>query len=40
VHPRDLLDQLVSMARFVEEPPRMTRELIDAAVHTYFIMKA
>jgi hypothetical protein len=39
VHPRDLIDQLVSLARYIEEPPRMTRELLDACVHTYFIMK-
>jgi hypothetical protein len=39
VHPRDLLDQLVSLARYIEEPPRMTRNMLDAVVHTYFITK-
>jgi len=37
VHPRDLLDQLVALCRYVEEPPRMTPEMLDAVVHTYFI---
>lgn len=37
VHPRDLLDQVVALARFIEEPPRMTPELLDAAVGTYFL---
>src|SRR5579872_1842130 len=27
VHPRDLLDQLVALARYLEVPPRMTREI-------------
>lgn len=37
VHPRDLLDQLVSLARYIEAPPRMTPDLLDSVVHTYFI---
>jgi hypothetical protein len=37
VHPRDLLDQLVSLCRFIEEPPTMSRRLLDNVVHTYFI---
>lgn len=37
VHPRDILDQLVALCRYIEEPPRMRPELIDAVVHTYFI---
>jgi hypothetical protein len=37
VHPRDLLDQLVALCRYIEEPPRMAPELLDAVVHTYFI---
>jgi hypothetical protein len=39
VHPRDLLDQLVALARYIEVPPRMSRELLDAVVNTYFIAK-
>jgi hypothetical protein len=37
VHPRDLLDQLVSLARFIEEPPRVSPDLLDAVVDTYFL---
>lgn len=37
VHPRDLIDQLVSLARYIEEPPRMDPALLDAVVKTYFI---
>ena len=37
VHPRDLLDQLVALARYIEVPPRMTRDLLDSVVATYFL---
>lgn len=37
VHPRDLLDQVVALSRYIEVPPRMTPELLDAVVATYFI---
>lgn len=37
VHPRDLLDQLVSLAKYIDEPPRMSRKLLDSVVRTYFI---
>jgi hypothetical protein len=40
VHPRDLLDQLVALCRYIEEPPRMTPELLNAVVRTYFIVQA
>jgi hypothetical protein len=40
VHPRDLLDQLVSLSKFIEEPPRLVPELLDSVVNTYFVMKA
>lgn len=40
VHPRDLLDQLVALARYIEVPPRLTRELLDAVVNTYFIAES
>ena len=36
VHPRDILDQLVALCRYIEEPPRMTPALLDTVVHTYF----
>jgi hypothetical protein len=37
VHPRDLLDQLVALARYIEEPAVMSPRLLDAVVNTYFI---
>jgi hypothetical protein len=37
VHPRDLLDQLVALARYIEEPARMTPDLLDSVVNTYFL---
>jgi hypothetical protein len=37
VHPRDLLEQIVALARYIEEPPAMAPHLIDAVVNTYFI---
>ncbi|NUP98849.1 MAG: ATP-binding protein [Armatimonadetes bacterium] len=36
-HPRDLLLQLVDIARFNELSPELTPELLDAAVATYFV---
>lgn len=37
VHPRDLLDQLVALARYIEEPARLSPDLLDAVVNTYFL---
>ncbi len=37
VHPRDLLEQLVALSRYIEVPPRMSPELLDSVVGTYFI---
>jgi hypothetical protein len=37
VHPRDLLDQLVALARYTEQPAVMSPQLLDAVVNTYFI---
>jgi predicted ATPase with chaperone activity len=37
VHPRDLLDQLRDIARYLQIEPSMTRELIDDAVEAYFV---
>ena len=37
VHPRDLLDELVDIARFRDVPPAMSKELLDLACHTYFL---
>lgn len=37
VHPRDLLDQLVDIARYHQIEPRLDQELLDAAVDGYFV---
>lgn len=37
VHPRDLIEQLIALARYIDVPPRMTRELLDAVVNSYFL---
>ena len=36
-HPRDLLDQCLSLAEYLGEPPTMTRELLEAACAAYFV---
>ena len=40
VHPRDILDELVDIARYKSVPPTMSKELLDAACQSYFLMKA
>lgn len=37
VHPRDLLDQIIDIARYLQKEPRLNKELIDAAVDAYFV---
>jgi DNA-binding PadR family transcriptional regulator len=37
VHPRDILDQLLDMARYMNKPPVMSPELIDHAASSYFV---
>jgi predicted ATPase with chaperone activity len=37
VHPRDILDELIDIARFRGVPPNMTKELLDAACQAYFL---
>ena len=37
VHPRDIVDQLTDIARYLNEEPRLTPELIDTACQAYFI---
>jgi hypothetical protein len=37
VHARDILDQLLDMARYLNKPPQMTRELLDFAASSYFV---
>ncbi len=37
VHPRDLIDQIIDIAKYREVEPRMTEELFDDAVRSYFV---
>lgn len=37
VHPRDLIDQLIDIAKFTRTQPSMSRELISAACKSYFV---
>jgi hypothetical protein len=37
VHPRDILDQLIDIARYMNRPPKLTKELIDRAAAAYFV---
>ncbi|MFO7170645.1 MAG: ATP-binding protein [Chloroflexota bacterium] len=37
VHPRDLIDQLIDIARFTRTQPIMSRELLSAACRSYFV---
>jgi predicted ATPase with chaperone activity len=36
-HPRDLIDQLIDIARFTRTQPTMSRELLAAACKSYFV---
>jgi hypothetical protein len=36
-HPRDLLDQVTALCRYHGQEPALTRELLDAACHSYFL---
>jgi predicted ATPase with chaperone activity len=37
VHPRDILDQLLDIARYLNRPPQLTKDLIDRAAEAYFV---
>jgi len=37
VHPRDILDELIDIARFRGIPPSLSKELIDLACQAYFL---
>ena len=39
-HPRDLLEQIVSIAKFNSVPPTLSKVFIDRACHTYFFVEA
>lgn len=36
-HPRDLCDQIIDIARFLNTEPAMTRDLLDRAAESYFV---
>ncbi len=36
-HPRDLIKQALSLASYLNRPPHLTRDLIEAACHGYFV---
>jgi hypothetical protein len=37
VHPRDILDQIVDAAHYLDVPPAMSKDLLDRAVEAYFV---
>jgi predicted ATPase with chaperone activity len=37
VHPRDILDQLIDIARYLNRPPALQPDLIDMACDSYFV---
>ncbi len=38
VHPRDILDQLIDISRYLNRPPALTKEMIDRACEAYFVV--
>ena len=36
-HPRDIIDQLIDIARYQNRPPVLTKDLIDQAYESYFV---
>jgi SpoVK/Ycf46/Vps4 family AAA+-type ATPase len=39
-HPRDLVEQVISIAKFNGVPPTLSKTFIDRACHTYFFVEA
>ena len=39
-HPRDLVEQIVSIAKFNGVPPTLSKTFMDRACHTYFFVEA
>ena len=37
VHPRDILDQMLDISRYLNRPPQLTKEMIDKACAAYFV---
>ncbi len=38
-HPRDLIEQIISIAKFNSVPPNLSKKFIDRACHTYFFVE-
>ena len=36
-HPRDIIEQVVDIARYLNMPPALTKELVDSACNSYFV---
>lgn len=36
-HPRDLLEQVITLCKYRKQPPHVTVDLLDEACHTYFL---
>jgi hypothetical protein len=36
-HPRDIIEQVVDIARYLNVPPALSKELIDASCNSYFV---
>jgi predicted ATPase with chaperone activity len=36
-HPRDIIEQVIDIARYLNTPPALTKELVDGACHSYFV---
>jgi len=36
-HPRDLIEEIINIARFSNRPPRLTKDLIDQAWESYYL---
>jgi hypothetical protein len=37
VHPRDLINQLIDIAIYMNRPPMLTRDMLDRAAASYFV---
>jgi len=37
VHPRDILDQMLDIAHYLNRPPQMNKEMLDRACESYFV---
>ncbi len=37
VHPRDLINQIIDIASYLNQPPALTKELLDRAAAAYFV---